>query len=99
MLMTSLNWMPVNIGAEDTSLLDWAGAGDDLLQNDDIPWSSLEELSRLEQRRGFKLKVIILTMNRPESLRRLLDSLNRTFFEHPGDALDVEIHVDKSRGK
>ena len=95
-MLSSLHWMMVNSENKDTALLDWAGDG--LLQNDDIPWSSLEELAHLERQKGFKLKVIILTMNRPESLRRLLHSINQTFFEHPEDALDVEIHVDKSRG-
>jgi hypothetical protein len=47
----------------------------------------------------FSLRVIVLTMNRPQSLGRLLDSLSRTFFEDPADSLHVEIHVDKAHGK
>ncbi len=46
----------------------------------------------------FKLTVIVLTMNRPVSLSRLLRSLRDTDFENETDKFDVEIHVDKSVG-
>jgi len=46
----------------------------------------------------FKLTVIVLTMNRPHSLARLLKSLKETDFENDTDYFDVEIHVDKSVG-
>ena len=46
-----------------------------------------------------RMKVIVLTMNRPESLLRLLRSINRTVFEFLEDKIEVEIHVDKSHGK
>ncbi len=60
---------------------------------------SNDDMSELEGTRPFVMRVIILTMNRPQSLSRLLDSLSRTFFEHAADALHVEIHVDKANGK
>jgi len=56
------------------------------------------ELAALEQERPFSLRLIVLTMNRPESLARLLASISATFFEHPTDTLHVEIHVDKAHG-
>jgi hypothetical protein len=56
-------------------------------------------MSELEGTRPFVMRVIVLTMNRPQSLSRLLDSLSRTFFEYAADALHVEIHVDKAHGK
>ena len=46
----------------------------------------------------FNLTVIVLTMNRPKSLQRLLDSLKATDFEFPNDKFDVEIHIDKTVG-
>ena len=52
----------------------------------------------METTEEFSMKVIVLTMNRPESLNRLLDSISNTFFEHHSDKLEVEIHVDKSHG-
>jgi hypothetical protein len=60
---------------------------------------SNDDMSELEDTRPFSMRVIILTMNRPPSLSRLLDSLSRTFFEYAADALHVEIHVDKAHGK
>jgi hypothetical protein len=60
---------------------------------------SNDDMSELEGTRPFVMRVIILTMNRPQSLSRLLDSLSRTFFEYAADALHVEIHVDKAHGK
>jgi hypothetical protein len=60
---------------------------------------SNDDMSELEGTRPFVMRVIILTMNRPQSLSRLLDSLSRTFFEYTADALHVEIHVDKAHGK
>ena len=60
---------------------------------------SNDDMSELEGTRPFSMRVIILTMNRPQSLSRLLDSLSRTFFEYAADALHVEIHVDKAHGK
>ena len=48
--------------------------------------------------RDFKLTVVVLTMNRPQSLARLLKSLRATDFEFDDDKFDVEIHVDKSLG-
>jgi hypothetical protein len=60
---------------------------------------SNDDVSELEGTHPFIMRVIILTMNRPQSLSRLLDSLSRTFFEYAADALHVEIHVDKAHGK
>jgi hypothetical protein len=60
---------------------------------------SNDDISEHEGTRPFVMRVIILTMNRPQSLSRLLDSLSRTFFEYAADALHVEIHVDKAHGK
>ena len=48
--------------------------------------------------REFKLTVIILTMNRPHSLARVLKSIAETDFENDQDYFDIEIHVDKSVG-
>ena len=62
-------------------------------------WSTLSELSDLERQANFSMKVLVLTMNRPESLKRLLDSIYNTYFEFPEDKIEVEIHVDKSHGK
>jgi len=42
--------------------------------------------------------VIILTMNRPHSLARVLKSIAATDFENDKDYFDIEIHVDKSVG-
>ena len=47
---------------------------------------------------NFKLTVVVLTMNRPKSLARLLSSLRNTDFEFDDEQFDVEIHVDKSLG-
>ena len=55
-------------------------------------------LSELEQTQPFSMRLIVLTMNRPDSLMRLLRSINRTFFEYDSDKINVEIHVDKSHG-
>ncbi len=48
----------------------------------------------------FNLTVIVLTMNRPHSLMRLLRSIEATDFgDGEGvDGFDLEIHVDKSVG-
>ena len=51
-----------------------------------------------EDKRDFKLTVVVLTMNRAHSLARLLKSLDETDFEFKEDYFDVEIHVDKSIG-
>lgn len=48
--------------------------------------------------KNFKLTVVVLTMNRPNSLARLLNSIHDTDFENDEDNFDVEIHVDKSMG-
>ena len=45
-----------------------------------------------------KLTVIVLTMDRPHSLARLLSSIANTDFENEEDYFDIEIHVDKSVG-
>ena len=65
---------------------------------DYLPWDNLTQLAQLEQTADYSIKVIVLTMNRPQSLLRLLRSINRTYFEYPGDRLEVEIHVDRSHG-
>jgi len=52
-----------------------------------------------EAEKPFNLTVIVLTMNRPHSLMRLLRSLDATDFENGEDFFDVEIHVDKSIGE
>ena len=65
---------------------------------DFLPWDNLTHLAEMEQTEPYTIKVIVLTMNRPQSLLRLLRSINRTYFEYPGDRLEVEIHVDKSHG-
>ena len=48
--------------------------------------------------RDFKLTVIVLTMDRPHSLARLLRSIYNTDFESKEDFFDIEIHVDKTVG-
>ena len=48
--------------------------------------------------REFKLTVIVLTMDRPHSLARLLRSIAATDFEDDDDYFDIEIHVDKTVG-
>ena len=58
--------------------------------------SNAEELSK--DVKNFKLTVVVLTMNRPHSLGRLLNSIHNTDFEFDDDKFDVEIHVDKSMG-
>ena len=65
---------------------------------DSLPWTNLTHLATMEQTEPYTIKVIVLTMNRPQSLLRLLRSINRTYFEYPEDRLEVEIHVDKSHG-
>ena len=65
--------------------------------------SSLYGLLKAEEKvivdkRDFKLTVIILTMDRPNSLRRLMESIYNTDFENDSDFFDVEIHIDKSLG-
>ena len=65
---------------------------------DSLPWSNLTHLAELEQAETFTMKVFVLTMNRPESLKRLLDSISNTFFEYEEDKIELEIHVDKSHG-
>ena len=60
--------------------------------------SAQSEKKDLEDSRDFKLTVVVLTMNRPRSLARLLKSLDETDFEFKEDYFDVEIHVDKSIG-
>ena len=49
-------------------------------------------------KRDFKLTVIVLTMDRPHSLARLLKSIYNTDFESDEDYFDIEIHVDKTVG-
>ena len=66
---------------------------------DSLPWSNLTQLADLEQVEPFTMKVFVLTMNRPESLKRLLDSISNTFFEYEEDRIELEIHVDKSHGR
>ena len=66
---------------------------------DFLPWSNLTQLATMEQKTEFSMKVFVLTMNRPESLMRLLNSISNTFFEYEGDKLELEIHVDKSHGR
>ena len=56
------------------------------------------EESDKEDSRDFKLTVIILTMDRPDSLRRLLASIYETDFENDEDYFDIEFHIDKSVG-
>ena len=48
--------------------------------------------------KNFKITVVVLTMNRPNSLARLLNSIHNTDFVNDDDKFDVEIHVDKSLG-
>ena len=54
--------------------------------------------SEPNEKQNFKLTVIVLTMNRPKSLVRLLNSIINTDFEEEDEKFDVEIHVDKSFG-
>ncbi len=51
-----------------------------------------------EDSREFKLTVIVLTMDRPHSLARVLRSIAATDFESDQDYFDIEIHVDKTVG-
>ena len=55
-------------------------------------------LIKAEDDREFKLTVIVLTMDRPHSLARLLRSIANTDFEDDEDFFDIEIHVDKTVG-
>ena len=55
-------------------------------------------LSESEDKRDFKLTVIVLTMDRQHSLARLLRSIANTDFEDDDDFFDIEIHVDKTVG-
>ena len=95
-VFTLLFILNLEISPGTTDLLTWNG--DNTLLNDEVPWRNLSQLSQLERSSRFNLTVIILTMNRPESLRRLLDSIDQTFFEFSEDKLNLEIHVDKSQG-
>ena len=70
-----------NVNDFSEELLNWNGSK--ILEDNDLPYSNLHQLSRIEKNLNFKLKVIILTMNRPESLERLLSSINNTYFEYP----------------
>ena len=82
LLISSLNKVNCeNKNAFSEELLNWNGSR--ILSDDDLPYSSLQELSQIEKNIYFKLKVIILTMNRLESLQRLLESINNTYFEYP----------------
>ena len=47
-----------------------------------------------KEKRDFKLTVIVLTMDRPHSLPRLLKSIANTDFESDEDYFDIEVHVD-----
>ena len=95
-VFTLLFILNLEISPGTTDLLTWNG--DNTLLNDEVPWRNLSQLSQLERSSRFNLTVIILTMNRPESLQRLLDSIDKTFFEFSEDKLNLEIHVDKSQG-
>ena len=95
-MFTLLFILNLEISPGTTDLLTWNG--DNTLLNDEVPWRNLSQLSQLERSSRFNLTVIILTMNRPESLQRLLDSIDKTFFEFSEDKLNLEIHVDKSQG-
>ena len=95
-VFTLLFILNLDISPGTTDLLTWNG--DNTLLNDEVPWRNLSQLSQLERSSRFNLTVIILTMNRPESLQRLLDSIDKTFFEFSEDKLNLEIHVDKSQG-
>lgn len=57
-----------------------------------------ETTTSVSDKRDFKLTVIVLTMDRPHSLARLLKSLYNTDFESEEDFFDIEIHVDKTVG-
>ena len=60
----------------------------------------LIQLHSNEQPWHFNLTVVVLTMNRPQSLARLLRSIEDTDFgDLEGEEFfDLEIHVDKSIG-
>ena len=95
-IFTFIFILNLEIRPSSTNLHTWSG--DNSLPNDEVPWSNLTQLSDLERNAEFNLTVIILTMNRPESLLRLLHSIDGTFFEFPEDKINLEIHVDKSNG-
>ena len=63
-----------------------------------LPVISSNETVPSKEVKDFKLTVVVLTMNRPQSLGRLLKSIHNTDFEFDSDKFDVEIHVDKSMG-
>ena len=63
-----------------------------------MPQISSNEANPSKEVKDFKLTVVVLTMNRPKSLARLLKSIENTDFEFDDDKFDVEIHVDKSMG-
>jgi len=50
--------------------------------------------TKCEEKRDFKLTVIVLTTDRPHSLARLLKSIANTDFVSDDDYFDIEIHVD-----
>ena len=60
--------------------------------------SGMCDISEEDSHPPFNLTVIVLTMNRPRSLERLLNSLKATDFEYDTDFFDVVFHIDKSTG-
>ena len=74
------------------------GHGHDITENRSAPGEDAASPSPSPPPPPFSLRVIVLTMNRPQALARLLTSLSNTFFQHHADSLHVEIHVDKAHG-
>ena len=60
--------------------------------------SAMCDISEEDSHPPFNMTVIVLTMNRPKSLERLLNSLKATDFENENDSFDVVFHIDKSTG-
>ena len=65
---------------------------------DYLPWDNLTQLAELEQTADYSIKVIVLTMNRPQSLLRLLRSINRQIFPGFGSNLSL-CHKEAAKGK
>ena len=80
-----------NVNDFSEELLNWNGSK--ILGDNDLPYSNLHQLSQIEKNLNFKLKVIILTMNRPESLERLLSSINNTYFEYPQEKFTNDSYI------
>ena len=58
-------------------------------------WYLMSSTGRESGDNDFDLRVVVITFNRANSLKRLLDSLNKA--EYAGDGVKVEIWIDRSQ--